>query len=106
MSEAHEVVELELTPIPPDTIDSTKEELVSLIETTLREAQRADLLSDEHIHLQIEKTFPTDAAIIVGFTLLSGIALETYKELILPMLKRQFEVRQRARRGKASKREE
>ena len=98
MSEIREVFRLELTPIPPDTIASAKEELMPLIEATLRGTGRADLLSDEHIQIQVEKTFPTDAAIIVGLTLLSGIALETYKGLILPVLKEHFEVRRRSKR--------
>lgn len=100
MPETPEVIELELTPIPPDTIASAKEELMSLIEATLREAGLEDLLSEEHIQIQIEKTFPTDAAIIVGLTLLSGIALETYKGLILPRLKKRFQVKERSRRKK------
>lgn len=100
MPEPPEVIELELTPIPPDTIASAKEELTPLIEATLREAGREDLLSEEHIRVQVEKTFPTDAAIVVGLTLLTGIALETYKELILPRLKRRFEVKEKSRRKK------
>ena len=88
-------IELELTPIPPDTIASAKEELLPLIKSTLRDAGRADLLSKDHLQVQIEKTFPTDAAIIVGLTLLSGVALETYKSLLLPRLKKRFEVKQK-----------
>jgi len=103
MLEIPEVIELELTPIPPDTIASTKEELMPLIEATLREAGRGDLLSEEHIQIQVEKTFPTDAAIIVGLTLLSGIASETYKELILPALKRRFKLRKKPKGKKKSK---
>ncbi len=100
MTETPEVIELELTPIPPDTIASSKEELMPLIEATLREAGRSDLLSDEHIQIQVEKTFPTDAAIIVVLTLLSQIAAETYKTLLLRAFERRFEVKQRSRRKK------
>ncbi len=77
MPEVSEIIQLELTPIPPDTVASAKTELMPLIETALREAGRSDLLSDEHIQIQIEKTYPTDEVIIVGLALLSGIALET-----------------------------
>lgn len=104
MPKIHEVVELELTPIPPDTTASAKEELMSLIETTLREAGRANLLSDGHIQIQAEKTFPTDAAIIIVLTLLSELALETYKELILPILKQRYEVKYRYRGRKKGNR--
>lgn len=103
MAETPEVIELELTPIPPDTIASAKAELIPLIEATLHEAGREDLLSENNIQIQVEKTFPTDAAIIVGLTLLSGIALETYKQLILPKLKERFEVRQKSKRKTKNK---
>jgi hypothetical protein len=102
MPETPQVIKLELRPIPPDTIASAKEELMPLIEAALREAGRSDLLSDEHIQVQVEKTFPTDDVIIVGLVLLSGIALETYKALILPVLKRKFKVRQKSKRKKES----
>lgn len=102
MTETPEIVELELVPIPPDTIASGKAELLPLIEATLQEAQQGDLLSEDHIQVEIEKTFPTDQAIIVGLTLASGIALETYKSLILPALKKRFEVKQKAK-GKKKK---
>jgi len=98
MPETPEVIELELTPIPPDTIASAKAELMPLIEATLRETGKADLLSEKQMQIQVEMTFPTDATIIVGLTLLSGMALETYKELILPKLKKRFEVRQKSKR--------
>lgn len=104
MPETPEVIELELTPIPPDTIASAKADLMPLIEATLREAGRSDLLSDGQIHIQVEKTFPTDAAIIVGLTLLSQLAVETYKGLILPKLKQRFEVKQKSKRKKTGKR--
>jgi len=95
MPEPLEVIEVELTPIPPDTVSSVKEELIPLIEATLREAGKEDLLSPEYIQIEVEKTFPTDAAIIVILTLLTSMALETYKELILPAWKRRYEVKQR-----------
>jgi hypothetical protein len=104
MSEPVEVIELELTPVPPDTLASSKEELMPLIEAALRDAGREDLLSGKDIQIQIEKTFPTNEVIIVGLTFLSNVALETFKALILPRLRRRFEVRQRSKRKKASRR--
>jgi hypothetical protein len=56
MSEPVEVIELELTPVPPDTLASSKEELMPLIEAALRDAGREDLLSGKDIQIQIEKT--------------------------------------------------
>jgi hypothetical protein len=94
MSIPLEVVELELIPIPPDTVASVKQELIPLIEAALHEAGKDELFANTHIQIQVEKTFPTDMAIMVGLTFLSGIALETYKEIILPALKKRFEVKQ------------
>jgi hypothetical protein len=98
-----EVIMLELIPIPPDTIASGKEEIQEFIETELRKAGVNHLLSDNHISIQIEQTFPTDQAIVVGITLLSGIALETFKTIVLPALKRKFEVKQRTQRSKKTR---
>ena len=88
-------------PIPPDTIASGKEEIQSLIEAALRNAGKGDFLTNGQIEFEVEKTFPVDQSIIVGLTLLSGIALETYKAIILPELKRRFKVNQKLKRKKA-----
>ena len=97
MAEPFESIELELEPIPPDTIASSKAELLSIIRQVLQEAGEDDLLSTDQINIQVEKTFPTDAVVVVGFTFLSGVALETYKALILPVLKKRFAVTERAK---------
>ena len=102
MTEDSGVIELELTPIPPDTIASGKAEIMAIIEASLREHQQTQILSDEQLLVSVEKTFPTDAVIIVGLTFVSSLAIETYKAIILPALKRRFEVRQRSKRKKRS----
>jgi hypothetical protein len=98
MSEFAAAIELELTPIPPDTIASGKAELMAIIEASLREHGQTQVLADEQMRVSLEKTFPTDAVIIVGLTFVSQLAIETYKAIILPALKQRFEVRQRAKR--------
>jgi hypothetical protein len=104
MAEIEEVIDLELVPIPPDTLASGKEEIIHLIETLLHDSGQEQLLSDNKIQIQIEQTFPTDQAIVIVLTFLSGVALEAFKMVILPGLKRRFEVKQRARRrGKKDK---
>ena len=96
--EEADYIELIIEPIPPDTISSVKAEILPTIEAALREAGQDQLLSEEQIQIEVEQTFPTDEVIVVGFTLLSGIALETYKEIILPVLKKRFKVWQKRRR--------
>ena len=99
-----ERIELSIAPIPPDTLASVKAELKQEIEAALREAGQEDLLSEGQIEFEVEQPFPTDELIIVGFTLLSGIALEVFKATIIPRLKKRFEVKQRRKpRGKGSK---
>ena len=93
-----EYIELTIQPIPPDTLSSVKADLLPTIEATLREAGQEQLLTEEQIQIEVEQTFPTDEVVVVGFTLLSGIALETYKEIILPTLKKRFRAWQKRRR--------
>ena len=93
-----EYIELTIEPIPPDTVSSVKAEILPTIENALREAGKEQLLDKEQIQAEVEQTFPTDAVIVVGFTLLSGLALETYKEIVLPALKKRFKTRQKRRR--------
>jgi len=99
-----EYIELTIQPIPPDTVSSVKAELRPTIEAALRQAGREQLLTEGQIQVEVEQTFPTDQVIVVGLNLLSGIALETFKEIVLPRLKKRFRVRQKRRRkGKGKK---
>jgi len=100
VSEPEEAKYLEVTiePIPPDTISSAKAEILPLIEAALRETGREQLLTDGQMQIEIERTFPTDEVIVIGFTLMSGIAFETYKAIVLPVLKKRFRAWQKQRR--------
>jgi hypothetical protein len=99
-----EYIELTIQPIPPDTISSVKADLRPIIEAALREAGQEHLLTEGQIQVEVEQTFPTDQIITVGLTLLSGIALETFKEVVLPRLKKHFRTKQkRQRKGKSRK---
>jgi hypothetical protein len=97
-----EYIELTIQPIPPDTVSSAKADLIPTIEAALREAGQEQLLIEGQIQIEVEKTFPTDQAIVVGLMFLSGIALETYKEIVLPRLKKRFRTKQK-RRGKGKR---
>lgn len=98
-----QVVELTIKPIPPDTIASVKAELLPYIRSILKEQGKDNLLTDGEIVIEVEKTFPTDEIVVIGLTLLSQVALETFKTLILPKLKKRFETRQKRRKGKSRK---
>ena len=103
-AEEVEYIELTIQPIPPDTVSSAKADLLPTIEAALREAGREQLLTEGQMQVEMEQTFPTDQVIVVGLTLLSGIALETYKEIVLPWLKKRFRTKQkRKRKGKRKK---
>jgi hypothetical protein len=95
MNETGAFIELELHPIPPDTVASAKQDALPLIEVALRDAGQEQLLTNGEIVAEVEKTFPTDEAIIVGLTFLAGIGIETYK-VILDVLRERFEVRERS----------
>ena len=100
MADPVETIELEISPISPDTIDSCKAEILPYIETRLREAGRDNMLSEEHMNIEMEKTFPTDAAIKIVITLLSGMALETYKSIIIPAMKKRFNIKEKPKQKK------
>ncbi len=92
MAEDAQIITVRLTPIPPDTVRAGKEEVEPFVETALRNAGREDLLSKDQLQVRVEKTFPVDAVIVVVFTLGSNIALEIFKSVVLPALKRKFQV--------------
>ena len=96
--EVKEIFELVVIPNPPDNVMTVKEELLPYIKKTLKEKNLDPLLSKGEIQFDVEKTFPTDEVVIIVVTLLSGMALETFKEIILPELKRRFKVWQKSRR--------
>ena len=98
-----EVVELILKPIPPDTVASVKAEVLSYIQAVLKEQGRDELLANGQIIVEVEKTFPTDQVVNLGLTLLSSLALETFKAIILPKLKERFETKRKRRKGKGKK---
>ena len=103
-AEEVEHIELTIQPIPPDTVSSAKVEILPIIEAALREAEQAQLLAGGEFRVEVEKTFPTDEAIIVGLALLSKVALETYKAIVLPRLKKRFQVGEKRRqKGKGKK---
>jgi hypothetical protein len=89
------VIELEVTPITPDNVDSVRDELVPFIHTSLQDQGKEHLIEDGELRIQIERPFPYDAAIVVGLTFLSGVALETYKAIILPKLREKFGITER-----------
>jgi hypothetical protein len=99
MNDVVEFAELELRPIPPDTVASAKQDVEQLIQQALRTDEQAQLLPSPQVLVDVQRTFPTNEAIIVGLTFLAGIGLETYK-FVLDMLRDRFEVQERKRSTK------
>ena len=105
-----EIIELALEPIPPDTVETIKAELVPYIWEALREAGREQLFTDGDIQIEIEKTIPIDwpelskIAVTALFTVTGGIALKTYEAIVLPKLKKRFKVKSRKRSRRRKKR--
>jgi len=108
------ILELLIEPIPPDTVDTIREELPTLVREALIEADQEDLLTTGQIAIQFEKTLPidwielsrmaADAGIKATFALIGGAALKTFEVIVLPILKKRAKVwekrRRKARRGK------
>ena len=106
ISERPQYIELIIEPIPPDTVSSTKAKILPFIKDAMQRAGQEQMLDEEKILAEMEQTFPTDEVIIVGFTLLSGIALATYEKIILPELKKHFKTKQKRRQMVKKLREE
>ncbi len=86
---------LEIAPIPPKSVAALKAEIQSNIEELLRENGKEELSKSGQISVDVAETMPIDAEVIhVTLTLASGVALEIFKQLILPWLKKKYEVRQ------------
>lgn len=90
-------VELIIKPIPPDTVSSAKAELRPIIEDALRECGHEELLAGKEFEFEVERTFPTDEVIKAAFTLLTGIALKVFEAVVVPRLKKRFEVKEEKR---------
>lgn len=99
-AEEIEYIELSIEPIPPDTVSSAKSEILSIIQDALRESGQEQLLASGDLQVEVEKTVPAELAIPVltaVLTLCTGVALETYKAIVLPRLKKRFQVKEKGR---------
>jgi hypothetical protein len=94
VSEAGARYELRLTPVPPDTAASVREDVMSVIEAALRDAGKEGFLAQKQMEVEVEETFPMDPITLIAITLLSNMAFETYKQVVLPALKRRFGVQE------------
>jgi hypothetical protein len=93
-----QVIELEVAPIPPDTVATIREELLPLIEATLRKAGQEKLLEQGELKVEIEPALTVEEeSIIVVLTFLSLMSLETYKAILEFEIKKYFAIRKRRR---------
>jgi hypothetical protein len=93
-----QVLELEVAPIPPDTVATVREELLPLIEVTLRKAGQEKLLEQGELKVEIEPALTVEEeAVIVVLTFLSLMALETYKAILEFEIKKYFAVKKHRR---------
>jgi hypothetical protein len=97
-----QVVSLAIRPFRPDTVDTVRSELTPMIEKALREHGREDLLIKGQIKIEIEKSLPLDQTMVyVIITIVTGvitdITAETFKEIVIPKLKKRFDVEEKNR---------
>ena len=88
---------IELSPVSPETLSNVRADAISVIETALEEANKQSLQASGEIQITKVDHFPdpTIQIVIIIIQLASGIALETYKTVILPKLKERFEVKEK-----------
>ena len=103
--EEPEIIEIVLTPVPPDSVQSIRPDIVAVIEEKLHESGHGDLLTNGQISIEVEQTFPTDAETLAILVTLGTMAKDTYKELILPLLKRRYGVEEKPREKKSNKKD-
>jgi hypothetical protein len=100
MSEDFTTEVVELVPIPPMTVETVQREVEKYIEQGLRESGKSELLKDGKISVAVEDTFPTAEAVQVFITIAGPIATETFRQVILPWLKKKFETRAKGSKSK------
>lgn len=85
-----EEIELIVEPVPPDTLDDVKAALEPLVRASLLASGQAHLLDEGHILIDLERAFPTDAAVTALFYLAGGMALKTFEATLLPEIQRKY----------------
>ena len=85
-------VELEIRPIPPDTVSSVRESFDEIVDAALAETGQTDLRRGGGVAVDLEQPFPGSEILIA---IVSGIAIETFKEVVLPVLKRRLSIQER-----------
>jgi len=101
-----EYVELLVAPIPPDTVATVKAEIVPIIQQILEEDNKSRLWEEGEIQVEVEKTLSLEEQlVVVGVQLVTAMAAKTFEVLVLPKLKKRFEVKKRKskRKQKAKK---
>jgi hypothetical protein len=86
-----EQIELNLKPIPPDTVDSVKEEVRGYIEKILKDEGQYELVTSGELKIEDQKTFPVDEVIKIIITVVSPIALEVFKKTLLPRIEQRYQ---------------
>jgi hypothetical protein len=100
MADSHpRIIELELAPIPPYTVDSAKDELLPLIQEALRDAGASDLLTNGEIQVEVRQTFPTSIVIDIAITIGSEVAFRVFDAYIRPRLSHIFANRKETQRA-------
>jgi len=92
-----EIIELAIRPIPPDTVASIKEEILSEIEAVLKEKGQEKLLVGEDLKPEVEKTFPIDQIVILVIKAATPIAVWAVNEIVIPKLREKYGVDRKKR---------
>lgn len=98
-----QTIELTLKPIPPESVESLRDELSDYIRAGLQEKENVDVLEKGELVITPEETIPVDQVVVVVVNVLSSAALMTFEQVVLPWLKRKYEARQRRRQKDDSK---
>jgi hypothetical protein len=89
-NDSRDYVELLVRPFSYQDTATIKDQFEKEVRAALRESEQEKLLDEGQISVEIQQDFAMEGVVLVGLTFLSQIAVETYKQIILPKLRKRF----------------
>lgn len=97
-------IELIIKPEGKQTVDEIEGELEAYVQDVLREAGEQHLIDNGELRIEVEEGTPDPTIVAAIIAIVGAFALETYKELILPKLKKRYKIiDEKERKGKSKK---
>lgn len=86
-------VKLEVRPTGTETVDLIADRVPRYIEQLVKEDDKAELLANDEIQIEVEETFPTAEVVVIALTFLTQAAIEYWKYRLEKKLKEKYAVK-------------